>query len=245
LRLSDIHAGYGKKEILHGFSLTVQAGGMVALFGANGAGKSSILKVVMGLLKPLSGLIWLDNENITSLSVSSRVAHGVSFLVQSDEIFPSLSVRENLGLAALILPSSARSQATEEALDLFPEIKARISLRAGLLSGGQRRMLALAMVLSQRPSVLLLDEPTAGIAPDRVPDILHSIREINLRLGVTTLLVEHQMDLVLQHLGCQALYLDHSKMGPPILSLAEWRQTLAQDSGKLSCVTLPEGDIAK
>jgi len=193
LRLNGIRAGYGKKEILRGLSLTVKQGEIVALIGPNGAGKSTLLKVAMGLLPPWEGMVWLDGWDITHLPVHERVRDGLSYLMQGGESFPSLTVKENLEMGALIVPPAERAAAIESALELFPALRENLNRRAGLLSGGQRQALTLAMVLAQRPQVLLLDEPSAGLAPKLAQDILNKVRELNQRLGIMVLLVEQRV----------------------------------------------------
>lgn len=198
LRLERIRAGYGKKEILRGVSLTVQAGEIIALIGANGAGKSTLLKVVAGLLQPWEGSVWLEGKDITGLPVYQRVQYGLAYFMQGGEVFPSLTVKENLEMGALTLPKAERLEMMESVLGLFPVLKENWHCRAGLLSGGQRQALALGMVLLKRPKVLLLDEPSAGLAPKLAKDILNKVQELNKRLGITVLLVEQRVREALQ-----------------------------------------------
>jgi len=193
LRLERIRAGYGKKEILRGLSLAVQAGEIVALIGANGAGKSTLLKVAIGLLPPWEGSVYWDGRDITRQPVHERVRMGIAYLIQGGEVFPSLSVKENLEMGVLALSKSQREEAIEMVVSLFPALRDNWSRRAGLLSGGQRQALALGMVLCQRPKVLLLDEPSAGLAPKWAQDILSKVQELNQRLGITVLLVEQRV----------------------------------------------------
>lgn len=198
LELEGIQAGYGKKEILRGVSLTVRAGEIVALIGPNGAGKSTLLKVVAGLLAPWAGSVRLDGADVTRLAVHERVRRGLAYLLQGGEVFPSLTVRENLEIGAWSLPRSERSAGVEDVLRLFPDLRASWYRRAGLLSGGQRQALALGMVLLKRPKVLLLDEPSAGLAPKLARAILNTVRELNERWGITVLLVEQRVREALQ-----------------------------------------------
>ncbi len=193
LRLENIHAGYGKKQILRGVSLRVHEGEIVALIGANGAGKSTLLKVAMGLLPPWEGSVWFNGQDIMRLPVHARAPLGLAYLMQGGQIFPSLTVGENLEVGALTVPPTERREAIEHALELFPALCEKRHRRAGLLSGGQRQALALAMVLCQRPKLLLLDEPSAGLAPKLAQEILHTVQELNQRERITVLLVEQRV----------------------------------------------------
>jgi ABC-type branched-subunit amino acid transport system ATPase component len=191
LRAKGVRAGYGKKEILHGVDLDVKAGEIVVLAGANGAGKSTFLKVVAGLLKPTAGSICLVGQDVTRLAVHSRSRLGVGYLLQGGEVFPSLTVRENLGVAAG--DGAQDPNAIEPVLSLFPTLRARLQQRAGLLSGGERQMLALAMVLMTRPRLLLLDEPTAALAPSFAAETLGKISEYCNHQGMAVVLVEQRL----------------------------------------------------
>lgn len=193
LSLHDIYAGYGKKEILHGVSLSIKPGELVAIIGTNGAGKSTLLKVVAGLLLPRHGIIIWQGQDITALPAHRRPEQGIAYLMQSQNIFPSLTVWENLQMGLNAVRHGERLLALEEALSLFPDLRSMLHRRAGLLSGGQRQMLALAMTLCMRPRLLLLDEPSAGLAPKLARDILHKVQELNQRLGITILLVEQRV----------------------------------------------------
>ncbi len=198
LQVERLRAGYGKKEILRGLSLKVGQGEIVALIGPNGAGKSTLLKVIAGLLRPWEGSVWLDGTEITALPVHQRVQKGLAYFIQGGEVFPSLTVRENLEMGALMFPKAKRQEAIEGVLSLFPALKENWHRRAGLLSGGQRQALALGMVLLKRPKVLLLDEPSAGLAPKLAHEILAKVRELNEHLGITVLLVEQRVREALQ-----------------------------------------------
>jgi len=193
LCLEQVEAGYGKKQILRNVSISVQAGEIVALIGPNGAGKSTVLRVAAGLLTPWKGSVRLDGRDITLLPAYRRAHRGVSYLVQGGEVFPSLTVQENLEMGLLTLPPAERAEALESVLSLIPALRERLPHRAGLLSGGQRQALALGMVLVKRPKVLLLDEPSAGLAPILVQEILSKIREINQQWGLPVLLVEQNV----------------------------------------------------
>jgi len=191
LRADNVRAGYGKKEVLHGVTLEVRPGEIVALVGANGAGKSTLLKVVAGLLKPTAGRIWFDGQDVTRLPAYRRSQMGVGYLLQGGEVFPSLTVQENLGIAG---GNGVRdSDSINPVLRLFPPLRTKFRQRAGLLSGGERQMLALAMVLVRKPRLLLLDEPTAGLAPSIAAETLPKISEFCLEHAMGVVLVEQRL----------------------------------------------------
>jgi ABC-type branched-subunit amino acid transport system ATPase component len=191
LRVEGIRAGYGKKEILHGVDLEVKAGEIIVLAGANGAGKSTFLKVVAGLLKPTAGTVQLDGKDVTSLPAHRRTRLGVGYLLQGGEVFPSLTVEENLSTASG--HDSLDPESVEPVLSLFPPLRQMLQRRAGLLSGGERQMLALAMVLVRQPRLLLLDEPTAALAPSIASETLHKVSEFCQQQGIGAVLVEQRL----------------------------------------------------
>ncbi len=193
LCLEAIQAGYGKKEILRGLSLALKQGEITTLVGTNGAGKSTILKVVMGLLRPWKGSVRMYDQELVGLPVYKRVRLGLAYLIQGGEVFPSLTVGQNLRMGTFILPPDDRAKATESALEVFPILRQKYNHRAGLLSGGQRQSLALGMVLAQRPKILLLDEPSAGLAPKLAQEMLETVSQLNEQLGITILLVEQRV----------------------------------------------------
>jgi len=188
LQAEGVVAGYGEVEILHGVSLTLKENEIVAVIGPNGAGKSTLLKALFGLLPVRSGRVQLSARDVTNLSPDRMVQSGMSYVPQVDNVFPSLTINENLEMGAFI-----RSDGLRERLDrvygLFPDIAERRGERAGKLSGGQRQMLALARALMLDPKVLLLDEPSASLSPIMVESIFEKIGEIN-RSGTAILLVE-------------------------------------------------------
>lgn len=206
LRLEAVRAGYGKKEILCGLSLDARPGEVLAVLGANGAGKSTALKVAMGILPAREGSVWLGEREITQAGVHERVALGMALMLQGGQVFPSLSVRENLAVGASLLVAEQREPAVAAALTLFPAIAERPDRRAGELSGGERQALALAVTLVRRPSVLLLDEPSASLSPRAASDALRSLVELCRRQGVVTIIVEQRVVEVL-HLADRAVWL--------------------------------------
>ena len=188
LQAEGVVAGYGEVEILHGVSLVVNEAEIVAVIGPNGAGKSTLLKAVFGLLSVRSGRVQLLGREVTNLSPDRMVQTGMSYVPQVDNVFPSLTINENLEMGAFVRRDGLRER-LERVYGLFPDIADRRGERAGRLSGGQRQMLALARALMLDPKVLLLDEPSASLSPIMVDSIFDRIGEIN-RSGTAILLVE-------------------------------------------------------
>jgi ABC-type branched-subunit amino acid transport system ATPase component len=193
LRLENIRAGYGKKEVLHGVSFVVPKAKICAVLGPNGAGKSTLLKVIAGMIRPVEGKIYFEGEDMTDLPVHERVKKGIGYFMQGGQVFPSLSVLENLEIGANGLPSQEKRKAIEEVMELFPALQGLAKKRAGLLSGGQRQQLALGMILVKRPKLLLLDEPSAGLPPNLVKEIMQKIQIINQTFNITIVLVEQNI----------------------------------------------------
>jgi len=188
LEADGIVTGYGEVDILHGVSVMVDKGEIVAVIGPNGAGKSTLMKAIFGLLKIRRGKVVLNGAEVTNLAPQHMVRKGICYVPQSDNVFPSLTIEENLEMGAFIRRDGLKRK-REEMYELFPPLAERPHLRAGKLSGGQRQMLALARALMLEPRLLLLDEPTASLSPKMVGDILAMIRNIN-RMGVAILIVE-------------------------------------------------------
>jgi len=201
LEARDVVSGYGEVEILHGVSIKVEEGEIVTIIGPNGAGKSTLLKTVFGLLPCKRGAVFFDGENVTGHSPQALVRKGMSYVPQSDNVFPSLTVQENLEMGAFIRSDNYRAK-IEEVLALFPDVVERRHTRAGKLSGGQRQMLALGRALMLEPRVLLLDEPSASLAPNMVQLVFAKIQDIN-RSGVSIVMVEQNAreSLKLSHRG--------------------------------------------
>ena len=188
LIIHDLSAGYGEHEILRGLSLHVDEGDLVAVIGPNGAGKSTLLKTVAGLVRPRAGRIVLRGADITGATSRSIVASGLCYVPQEANVFSSLSVWENLTIGAWTAPRALNARA-DAVVELFPVLAERRRARAGTLSGGERQMLAMAMALMVEPRLLLLDEPSAGLAPALQRLVFDRVREINAR-GLGILLVE-------------------------------------------------------
>ena len=195
LTLDGVHAHYGSAHVLHGVSLTVQAGQIVCLVGRNGAGKSTTLKSVMGIVPPTAGAVTFQGERIKGLAPHVIAARGLAWVPEDRRVFASLSVEENIRVAA---QATRRSNAgsVAEALRFFPDLVLRARQLAGSLSGGQQQMLAIARALASRPALILLDEPTEGLSPGMVQSIRTGILESRKR-GVSILLVEQNFRLAL------------------------------------------------
>jgi branched-chain amino acid transport system ATP-binding protein len=190
LELRDVHTYYGNIHALKGLQLTVELGEIVTLIGANGAGKSTTLKTISGLLRPRQGEVWFDGERIDGLSAHEIVAKGISQSPEGRRIFPKMSVRENLEMGAFQRTPGPEVQADfERVFTLFPRLKERVGQNGGTLSGGEQQMLAIGRALMARPKVLLLDEPSMGLAPILVEQIFDIVKDINAS-GTTVLLVE-------------------------------------------------------
>jgi branched-chain amino acid transport system ATP-binding protein len=189
LDVKDIHVFYGNIEAVKGMSFHVDRGEIVCLIGANGAGKTTTLRTVSGLLRPAEGAIFYDDQRIDLLPAHEIVGLGVAQAPEGRRIFPRMSVRENLDMGAFTRKDAEQRQDMERILELFPILKERARQAAGTLSGGEQQMLAIGRALMTRPKLLLLDEPSMGLAPIVVQRIFQTIREINQQ-GVTILLVE-------------------------------------------------------
>jgi ABC-type branched-subunit amino acid transport system ATPase component len=201
LEAREVVSGYGEVEILHEVSIKVEEEEIVTIIGPNGAGKSTLLKTVFGLLPCKRGTVVFDGEDVTGRSPQVMVRKGMCYVPQSDNVFPSLTVQENLEMGAFIRRDNYRPKIAE-VLALFPDVLERRHARAGKLSGGQRQMLALARALMLEPRILLLDEPSASLAPNMVQLVFAKILDIN-RSGVAIVMVEQNAreSLRLSHRG--------------------------------------------
>jgi len=188
LRLRDVDAGYGDLQILSGVDLDVADGEYVTIVGPNGAGKSTVMKTVFGLTTHMGGTVEFEGEQIQGLPPEQIIREGIGFVPQTDNVFPGLSVRENLEMGAYILEDVPEDQ-IEAIYDRFPILRERSEQKAGTLSGGQRQMVAMGRALMLDPDLLLLDEPSAGLAPDLVSDMFDRIDRIN-DSGTAILMVE-------------------------------------------------------
>jgi ABC-type branched-subunit amino acid transport system ATPase component len=188
LEAHDVITGYGEVDILHGVSATIAPGEMVAIIGPNGAGKSTLLRAIFGLLPVKAGSIVLRGEDVSNHSPDQLVKRGLSYVPQVENVFPSLTILENLEMGAFIRNAGVSTR-VEQVFELFPDLAGRRGEIAGRLSGGQRQMLALARALMLDPAILLLDEPSASLSPKMVGLIFDRIQVIN-NAGTAILLVE-------------------------------------------------------
>ncbi len=191
LEAKRITAGYGETEILHRVFVKVNEGEIVSIVGPNGAGKSTLLKTILGLLKPREGKVILEAEDITGLDPDRIVRKGICYVPQTDNVFASLTVQENLEMGAFIRKDNYQNR-IQEIYTIFPDLEERRKDRAGKLSGGQRQMVAIGRALMLEPKIILLDEPSASLAPKLVRLIFQKITEIN-RSGVGILMVEQNI----------------------------------------------------
>jgi branched-chain amino acid transport system ATP-binding protein len=204
LELDNVHSYYGHIHALHGISLRVEEGEIVTLIGANGAGKSTTLRTISGLIKPRQGSVRLRDQNITSLPPYQIVEKGVGHVPEGRGIFPRLTVRENLEMGAFTLNDRVElARRMETVFVLFPRLQERVDQKGGTLSGGEQQMLATARGLMLKPQILLMDEPSMGLAPVLVEAIFGVIRDLNQKEGTTILLVEQNalMALSVAHRG--------------------------------------------
>jgi ABC-type branched-subunit amino acid transport system ATPase component len=197
LQFDNVVSGYGEMEILHGVSIWVDEGEIVSIIGPNGAGKSTLLKTVFGMLNTWQGNIVFREEDITRMSPEQIVRKGMCYVPQVDNTFPSLTVQENLEMGAYIRDDDYRPR-IEEVYELFPDIENRRSTRVEKLSGGMRQMVALGRALMLDPQMLLLDEPSAGLAPLVVDMIFNRIQAIREQ-GVTFLIIEQNARKALEN----------------------------------------------
>ncbi len=200
LQVSGLNVYYGESHILRDVDLSVPSGQMVCLIGRNGVGKTTLLKTVMGLLKPRAGAISLAGQPITSKSPDQRAKLGIGYVPQGREIIPRLTVKENLllGLEARPKGRTGKQEISEDIFTLFPVLKSMLARMGGDLSGGQQQQLAIARALMGRPQLLVLDEPTEGIQPSIILEIEAAVRGIVASTGISVLLVEQHLHFVRQ-----------------------------------------------
>ncbi len=194
LTIENLQAGYGKVQVLHGVSIQVPKGKVVTLIGSNGAGKTTTMRAISGMIKPTAGTVTLANQDITGLDSHQIAKRGLAHSPEGRRVFPTLSVLDNIRLGAFVRYTNARPKGDVEsdlqkALEMFPRLKERVTQLAGTLSGGEQQMLAMARAVMLNPDVVLLDEPSMGLAPILVEEVFHIISRLKSQ-GVTMLLVE-------------------------------------------------------
>jgi branched-chain amino acid transport system ATP-binding protein len=202
LEVEGLEAGYGDALVLHGVSLAAASGELVCIVGPNGAGKSTLLKAVYGLVRPRAGRVRVEGEDIAGERPDRLTRKGLNLVPQLDNVFPSLTVAENLKVGVLGAPKAERRDALERVHELFPLLRERRRQRAGTLSGGQRKLVALARALVTSPRILLVDEPSAGLAPQVAELVFAKLAEINA-VGISVVMVEQnaRRALALAHTG--------------------------------------------
>jgi ABC-type branched-subunit amino acid transport system ATPase component len=196
LSLANVTAGYGLITVLNDLSMTLRAGEVLAVLGANGSGKSTVLKTAMGLTRVTGGSLTLGDQTITDMPSHQRAANGLGYVPQTGNVFSDMTVADNLRMGAFLRPKEF-SRDVEEVFGLFPRIKERRNEKAGNLSGGERRMLSIGMTLLLKPKILLLDEPSSDLAPSTVDKVFQSISEIHRTLSIPILLVEQNVNRAL------------------------------------------------
>ena len=200
LEVNNVYSGYGETEILHGVSIEIYENEIVTIIGPNGCGKSTLMKTIFGLLRATSGSInFLINDKLTSINnfdTENLIKQGLSYVPQSDNVFPSLTIEENLEMGSFI-QEEGMAESIESMYDLFPILKEKRNDPASQLSGGQRQMLAFARAMMLKPRLIILDEPSAGLAPNLVSSVFETILTIH-KAGVAVLMVEQNAKAALE-----------------------------------------------
>ncbi len=197
LKIENLNTGYGQFQVLYDLSLDVLQGEIVTIIGPNGSGKSTILKSICGLLKIWKGNIIFQDHSIKGCSVSKNIDMGLTYSPQGNRIFDELTIIENLEIAGFDLQNEELKNRINTTIDLFPALKDRMKENAGNLSGGEQQMLALARALIPKPRLLLLDEPSLGLAPNLLKDAFKKLVEINKTIKITMLIVEQKVNEIL------------------------------------------------
>jgi branched-chain amino acid transport system ATP-binding protein len=220
LKISNLNSFYGRSQALHDFSLELASGEVLCLLGRNGAGKTTALRSIMGLVRPKSGRIVLDGIDLSRLPAHDVPLHGIGYVPQGRRLFSELTVRENLAMGLLARNTGPAAQ--ERALDLFPLLRERLHQRSGTLSGGEQTMLAIARALCIEPRVIMMDEPTEGLMPSmigKIRDVVLQLRE----MGVATILVEQRVEAVLS-MADRVIFLETGKLRATV-PVAELRES--------------------
>ena len=194
LKIENVRAGYGGSEVLHSISLEARNGEITILIGPNGAGKTTLLKTIIGLVRPTAGTLYADQKEITHASTAEVIKLGISYSPQGATLFPSMTVKENLEMGHYTLSEKDSLQSKlNEVSEIFPILKARMNQKAGLLSGGERQMLAIGRALVSAPKLILLDEPSSGLDVGRQAAIFEKLVKLN-KSGIAILLVEQNVE---------------------------------------------------
>jgi branched-chain amino acid transport system ATP-binding protein len=218
LRVKKLSAGYDKKTVLRRVSFSVRQGEIVGIVGENGAGKSTLLRVIMGIVRPTGGRILFESKEITFQDTVEKVRKGISFVCQGGRVFGELSVLENLHMGGYLI--SRKKELTSQIdvmLEIFPDLKNLAERKAAELSGGEKQQLALARALMIQPRLLLMDEPSLGLSPERVENVFEAIRLFNQKSGATIVIVEQKIP-ELKQITSRILTLSSGKIvfsGPP------------------------------
>lgn len=197
LRLEKVVVDYGSIHALKEIDIDVNTGEVITLIGANGAGKSTTMKAIMGLIPVKSGKIWFDGKEITNLDTKNMVQSGIILSPEGRQVFPRFSVMDNLMMGAYLRPKTEIAESLQTVYDLLPKLKVRSGQLAGSLSGGEQQMLAIGRAMMARPKLLCLDEPSLGLAPIVIDEVFDKIQQLNREMGVTVLLVEQNAYLAL------------------------------------------------
>jgi branched-chain amino acid transport system ATP-binding protein len=198
LKVTDLFAGYGNLQILNGVSVQAVPGKITVVVGPNGSGKSTLLKSISGIASVTKGTIMLDDLSLAKKSPTEVARSGVAYLPQTENVFTNLSVRENLRLAGYTVKEDDYPERVKTALELFPQLSKYLATKSSNLSGGERQMVAMAMALMRKPSVVMFDEPTANLAPKVATQVLDTISSITRSMNLTTVLVEQNAKRALE-----------------------------------------------
>jgi branched-chain amino acid transport system ATP-binding protein len=232
LEVRGIRAGYGRLEVLHGVDLEVRRGEIVCLLGNNAAGKTTVVKAVLGLVPVRAGEVAFLGERIDRLSPDRIISRGIAVVPENGQVFTTLTVLENLRMGLYLAPRGAAAVAIRRVLDLYPVLGERQHQKAGLLSGGERQMLAVARALVSNPRMLIMDSPSMGLAPKYVHQQFQTVRHLNREQGVTVLLIEQNANMALS-LADRAYVLQN---GEVVLSGAA-RELLRNEQMRLAYLT--------
>ena len=196
LKFEGVNTHYGAVHILKDVEIEIYTGEIVCLLGGNASGKTTTLKTILGYVKPTTGTVYLDGENVNGWSTADRVAHGISMVPENRRLFKRMTVRENLEIGAYLRQGEDLTDDFERVFELFPRVKERLGQKAGTLSGGEQQMVAMGRALMARPKVLLMDEPSMGLAPVLVAQNFEIIQKINAA-GTTVFVVEQNANMAL------------------------------------------------